>query len=283
MDKVDLTRIAENIDTLNALNSLKYVNKDLAVFQSGLTVDKIHNENSEVPSSINIACTFHLGSRGAKHVVYTIGEIKKLMSTMESGMIKIRNLLLKISDNLTEACCFSVDRNQQIVINENIQDWIVEIESIVNYTRWNGMTLFGGNESVTYLEFSSIPERISTKKIYLVSGFDISSLGINRNEVTGYSNTRTNFIEAQSALHDAIKEFDQVTIDIKEFKARLNFMEEILFIVRNYTQLVKNRIMNADMVTEWVEVSTYFILQQTSTALRAQANMTPQYLLTLFN
>jgi flagellin len=115
-----------------------------------------------------------------------------------------------------------------------------------------------------------------------VSGFDIASIGINRNEVTGYSESRTNFIEALSALHDAINEFDQVIIDIREFTARLNFMEEIFFIVRNNTQLVNNRIRNADMATERVEASTNLILQQTSTALQAQANMTPQFLLSLF-
>jgi flagellin len=204
------------------------------------------------------------------------------MSTIDSGMKKIRNLLLKIRDNLTEAYCSCIDRKRQVVINEKIQDWIVEIESIVNNTRWNGMTLFGGSESVTYLEFSSIHEKISTQKISLVSGFDIASIGINRNEVTGYSESRTNFIEALSALHDAINEFDQVIVDIREFTARLNFMEEIFFIVRNNTQLVNNRIRNADMATERVEASTYLILQQTSTALQAQANMTPQFLLSLF-
>lgn len=43
-----------------------------------------------------------------------------------------------------------------------------------------------------------------------------------------------------------------------------------------------NRIMNADMAEEQVEASKLLILQQTSSAMLAQANSAPQFLLSLF-
>jgi flagellin len=40
--------------------------------------------------------------------------------------------------------------------------------------------------------------------------------------------------------------------------------------------------MNANMASEQVEASKYAILQQTATAMLAQANVAPQFLLKLF-
>jgi flagellin len=48
------------------------------------------------------------------------------------------------------------------------------------------------------------------------------------------------------------------------------------------TESAYNRIMNANMAEEQVEASKFAILQQTATAMLAQANLAPQFLLALF-
>jgi hypothetical protein len=282
MYKVDLTRIAENNDTLNALHSLKNINQELSVYQVGPVTDKIHNENSKILSWMNIACAFHLGSCRTKHVVYSIPDIKKVMLRMEISMKKIRSLLLRIKDTLLVALCSSVDENQQVVINENIRDLIEEMESIVLKTRWNNVPFISNCESVSYLEFSSIPEGINIRKIYMVSGFDISSLGITRTDSIDLCESGKFSIEAKSAIDNAIIKLDQVINEIREFIALINFMEKFYKIFGNKTQLIYERIKNTSMAEEQVEASKYLILQQTSAALRAQANIPPQSLLSLF-
>ena len=64
--------------------------------------------------------------------------------------------------------------------------------------------------------------------------------------------------------------------------ARLSFKEEAISTAQVNVEGAYNRIMNANMAEEQLNASKYSILQQTATAMLAQANAAPQSLLALF-
>ena len=70
--------------------------------------------------------------------------------------------------------------------------------------------------------------------------------------------------------------------EVGSFMARLTFKQDSLTVQYINTEAAYNRIMNANIAQEQVEASKFVILQQTATAMVAQANVTPQFLLTLF-
>ncbi|HHX65622.1 MAG TPA: hypothetical protein GX702_12110 [Chloroflexi bacterium] len=63
---------------------------------------------------------------------------------------------------------------------------------------------------------------------------------------------------------------------------RLEYQESSLSVAKVNTEAAYNRIMNADMAFEQIEATKYMILQQTSVAMLAQANMSPQAIMGLF-
>ncbi|GIV63207.1 MAG: flagellin [Chloroflexota bacterium] len=63
---------------------------------------------------------------------------------------------------------------------------------------------------------------------------------------------------------------------------RLSFKEDQVAAAQINVEAAYNRIMNANMAEEQVNASKYLILQQTATAMLAQANTAPQFLLSLF-
>ena len=63
---------------------------------------------------------------------------------------------------------------------------------------------------------------------------------------------------------------------------RLTFQEESLSVAKVNTQAAYSRIMDADMAWEQLEATKLMILQQTATAMLAQANVAPQTVLALF-
>ncbi len=63
---------------------------------------------------------------------------------------------------------------------------------------------------------------------------------------------------------------------------RLSFQEESLSVAQINTQSSYSRIMDADMAEEQLEATKFQILQQTATAMLAQANTQPQAVLSLF-
>jgi len=87
---------------------------------------------------------------------------------------------------------------------------------------------------------------------------------------------------AYNSVSNALNVVKQGIAEVGAFTASLTFKEEGLTIAQANTEAAYNRIMNADMASEQVEASKLLILQQTATAMLAQANTSPQFLLTLF-
>ena len=87
---------------------------------------------------------------------------------------------------------------------------------------------------------------------------------------------------ARAAIDSALDIVKQGISQVGAFSARLTFKEEALTVSHANTEAAYNRIMNANMAEEQVEASKLSILQQTATAMLAQANASPQYLLQLF-
>ena len=63
---------------------------------------------------------------------------------------------------------------------------------------------------------------------------------------------------------------------------RLTFQEESLAVAKVNTEAAHSRIIDADMAFEQLEATKLMILQQTATAMLAQANVSPQSILSLF-
>lgn len=108
--------------------------------------------------------------------------------------------------------------------------------------------------------------------------FTYSRVGTYNGDVSSASGARS----AMEALDDAIETVSERLRTIGAISGRLSFREETLSVAHANTEAAYNRIMNADMAYEQVEVTKLSILQQTSMAMLAQANMMPQNILSLF-
>ncbi|MFZ5776417.1 MAG: flagellin [Thermodesulfobacteriota bacterium] len=119
-----------------------------------------------------------------------------------------------------------------------------------------------------------------------------TGLGLNDEALTITTTTTTNekgeTVTTNNAT-DVFKKIDTALNAVKtglgqagSFNAKLTFKEETLLVQQANTEAAYNRIMNANMAEEQLDASKYAILQQTATAMLAQANTAPQYLLQLF-
>jgi len=85
-----------------------------------------------------------------------------------------------------------------------------------------------------------------------------------------------------SKIDDAIATVSDSIAKIGASVSRLTFKEETLVVAKINTEAAYSRIMNADMAAEQLEATKLQILQQTATAMLAQANVAPQAVLALF-
>lgn len=99
-------------------------------------------------------------------------------------------------------------------------------------------------------------------------------------DITG--NTAQSFNTFMDAVDTAMSKVNNNLSKVGSLTGSLTFKEDQISASQINIEASYNRIMNANMAEEQVNASKLLILQQTSTAMLAQANAAPQFLLSLF-
>jgi flagellin len=280
MANVDVNRVAGNIGALNSLYSLRQVNSDLATRQARLQTGKRLLSAADDPAGMNIATSFDIRRNAMKTTLNAIGDAKNLMATAEGGLTKIQDILVKMQNKALEAVGDTIGQDQRDAIADQLNAYRTEIDDIVAQTQWNGRTLLSGTALGTFLTGVDSSGSVATTAQATV-GTASSTTGLSLTATFSITDTAS----ANSALGSIATALSRIKgniSDVGSFTARLSFKEESLTVAHSNVEAAYNRIMNADMAEEQVEASKLLILQQTSSAMLAQANSAPQFLLSLF-
>lgn len=280
MANVDVTRIAGNIAALNSLYSLQGINSQLSTHQARLSTGKRLLESADDPAGMSIATTFDVRRQALKTVLNSIGDAKNVLATAEGGLKKIQDILVKVQNKVLEAKSDTIGSAQRTAIQSQINAYLSEINDIVDQTQWNGTKLIGGSGSVPGLDFLTDPTGGQTT--YAATDNTAATLGVSTLDVTGASGSAAVTSAEMTSVNTAIDTVKTNIANLGAFSARLSFKEEALSVQHANTESAFNRIMNANMAEEQVEASKLQILQQTATAMLAQANSAPQFVLQLF-
>jgi len=316
MAETDVTRVAGNIGALNALNSLSYVNSQLSLHQTRLATGKRINYAYEDPSGLNLATTFDVRRQGLKIAMGSIGDSKNMLATAEGGLRKVQDILVKMKNKAMEAIGDTIGQDERNAIVSQLQDYAAEINSISSQTQWNGKNLISGSgtandgtgaisASLSFLVDSAGGSvgfsfkggangtDATNRRGFVVNGTGAgqtlagaagkdSRLGFEVADLSAASAGGTYASTVSDILDSALGRVKQGVREVGSFMARLTFKEDSLSVQYTNTEAAYNRIMNANMAEEQVEASKYSILQQTATTMLAQANVAPQFLLSLF-
>lgn len=297
MAETDVTRVAGNIGALNALNSLNYVNSQLSLHQTRLATGKRINYAYEDPSGLNLATTFDVRRQGLQVALGSIGDSKNMLATAEGGLRKVQDILVKMKNKAMEAIGDTIGQSERDAIVSQLQDYAEEINNIASQTQWNGTQLISGSSSsgtgntTSSLSFlvdstgGSVGFSFGSSRGFVVNagtGSASSGLGFAVADLSAASAGGTNAKTVADTLDTALGRVKQGVREVGSFMARLTFKEDSLTVQYTNTEAAYNRIMNANMAQEQVEASKYSILQQTATTMLAQANVAPQFLLSLF-
>ena len=409
MAQADFTRIASNIGALNALYALRRTNGALGLHQTRLATGRRINSAEEDPAGLSIATKMNARSEGLKVALDNIGDAKNMLSVAEAGLSKINDILVQMRTKAEAAASDTLGSAERAAIQSQLNSWALEINAIVDTTKWNGKKLldgmgdFGGTVTfqvgadtdsanqvqLTSSDFAAVSTQTigigetaatisgatstggggdefsmatsaaftgltelanGTYTLYVTVGAATSSATIQLRDASGgvvgidadgtsttlilaesvvisgldgsgtttydlgrgatltineanldvstnytytftYSRsgtyngdvtTASNALSAMTALDTAISTVSTRLSTVGALGGRLSFREETLSVAQVNTEAAYNRIMNADMAFEQVEVTKLSILSQTSMAMLSQANMAPQGVLSLF-
>ncbi len=328
MTNIDVSRLATNMYMLNSLNSLQTVNPFLVAQQAPLTTLRpISPANGS--SSISISATFDQRRESLKTALQGIGDAKKAMSTTENGLVKMQDILTKMS-KLTAQGGETAGTNEREKVNAQLQAYRDQLNDIVQQTQSNGKGLLSGAKGkgksealqisgtdlgtgvtdIGSFSFTQGKGSANTGTNGATGGGDLAinahqgfnaSAGTNNGksvsaEGLGLSDqalkitatkdkngvTTTNAGDVAKSITAALNAVKAGINQVDKFTSRLTLKEEVLAVQNTKTEDAYQRIVNSSMAQQMAKYTKLSILQQTATALLAQANASPQSLFQLF-
>jgi flagellin len=270
----DLARIGSNVQAVGALNSLRIVNNKLQLAQTRLATGRRINSAEDDPAGLTIGNKFAARLASMAQSMANIADAKSMSAVAEGGLSGVQDLLSAIRAKAVQAANDTVGAAERTALEDQIKEYLKQIDSQKTKTTWNGNALF------TTTAFSFHVGADSNDSLSFTFNAAFSSVDLLLSTV---SFTSATFAEQYIGSVDlAMASVSGNQSKLGAVLARLTAQEDALAVARVNTEAAWNRIWNADMAEEQVNASKYMIMQQTSIAMLTQANSGPQSILALF-
>ena len=282
----DSTRINTNIAAFNALNSLKNINRGLEKSQLKLATGRRINEVADDPAGFVISTRLNARSRGLSTALDNVGTAKNVLAIAEGGLLNISDILITMKEKITQAASDTLSSAERNSIKTEIDQLTAEIDNIVDETTFNSISLLNGNyqnrsyqtgEDTTNTFTVSIARQGTTSTGFTAAGLEVDVDNVSTNVFTAAGSST-----ALAKVDSAIEFVSDALQKIGAWVSRMTVKESTLSISITNTEATRSRIIDADIAKEQLNSTRLQILQQTSTAQLAQANITPQNVLALF-
>jgi flagellin len=277
MANADLSRINANIGALNALNALRDVNQKLALHQLRLATGKRINSAGDDPAGMTFAKKLDSRARGLAVARDNIGDVQNLMSVAEGGIQSISEILITMKEKVLQAANDTIGTSERAAIESQLDDMAAEIDQIVTSTTWGGVTLLDG--TYTGKQFQVGEQAADTLSFSITQDHRAAALSVADADLD--VSTSSVASTALSNVNTAIDTMNTSLQSIGSVSSRMTIKESNISVAITNVTASYSRIYNADMAMEQLEATKYLVLQQTATAMLAQANLTPQSILSL--
>ncbi|WP_417585850.1 flagellin [Nitrincola sp.] len=266
------TNITALIGQNNLSNSQAMLSKAQERLSSGLRI----NSAADDAAGQAIANRMSAQITGMQQAQRNTNDGISLAQTMEGGLNQISDNLQRIRELATQAANDTNTAEDRSSIALEIEERVSEITRVANATSFNGISLLNGADTlniqvganttadVDNLTVSTVDVTAATLN---VSGLDVSSFSSAQDAIDAIDSALQTIDDNRATLGATINRFESV-------------LENLTTDVTNLSD-ARSRIQDADYAVEVSNLTRAQILQQAGTSMLAQANQTPQSVLSL--
>jgi flagellin len=282
-----------NINAMIGLNQLRITGLGMQTTLERLSSGLKINRPSDNPNGLAIAKTTEAQLGGIRTAVTNAEDAKSLIAVADGALNETTNILLRMRDLAVRAANQATLTSGDVQkINSEMQSLKAEITRKATAVTFNSKVLFSGGFSggqVVQIGPDNSLDFLLTVTIgpMTLSGLALATNGMNSVNSLWISNISTG-TTAVSLARAAIDYINTAINNISNTRSALGIQERRLDFVINDLKTMdinisaaKSQIMDADMAAEISEFTRLQILQQTGTAMLAQANAQPQSILQL--
>ena len=259
-----------NVASIVAANHVSKTSGTMEQAMERLASGKRINGAADDAAGLAVVSRMTSQIRGLNQAVRNANDGISIAQTAEGAMIEIENMLQRMRELAVYASSDTISSTERGFLDTEFTALEAELARVVDNTKFNGQSLFSDS---THTQFS-----------VAIDPDDGSDLTITIDLFSDVANSVT----TNAVANTAVTSLDASLASIRDMRAdmgavinRLNYTVDNLSSIRVNTEAAKSRILDADFATETTALSRAQILQQTGTAMLAQANAVPQTVLAL--
>jgi flagellin len=282
-----------NIGSLNAQRSLAESGRELATAMERLSSGKKINSAADDAAGFAIAERMTAQVRGLNMATKNANDGLAMLSTIENATNDVTDMLQRIRELAVQAANDTNSSTDRQYLQKEVDSLLNEINRVSSQTVYNNQEVLDGSQAGTLQvgtdsgqTIAFTIDSIDTDELKLTSGaFTAATATGTPADVKGASTTGVTTISvltatgAAAALTKISSAIEQVAEDRAGYGAlanRLEYTVSNLMNVAEFTTAARSRIEDADFAAESARLAKAQVLQQTGTAMLAQANASSQ-------
>ena len=284
--------LGSNITSLQAQRRLSIATESLGKTYERLSSGQRINRASDDAAGLAIADSLKADQRVATVAIRNANDGISTIAIADSALGEIGNVLSRLAELAEQSANGVFSSQQRSALSNEFAALGSEIERIATVTKFNGVALLSGNQTLTLqVGFSSA----STSQISFtgVQG-TLQALGLAQ---TGSSSLSYSIVDAQAnpsttnaqsaarlaldAVQAAIGSLASTRGTLGSVESRLQVSINNLSVARENFAAAESRIRDVDVASEAAELTRLGILQRAGASVLAQANQQPALALSL--
>jgi flagellin len=276
--------INTNVASLNAQRSLSASGAELRTAMERLSSGKQINSASDDAAGFAIAERMTAQIRGLNMAAKNAGDGLSMLSTIENATNDVTDMLQRIRELAVQAVNDTNSTEDRGYLQAEVTQLVAEIDRVAADTQYNGRNVFvdfvgtGSGESAVAGGKIQVGTEANQTIDFTIDSISSTALGVNSIDVS----TGAGATSALSLVDDAIEKVAGNRAEYGAVQNRLEYSVSNLLNVAEFTTAARSRIEDADFAAESARLSKAQVLQQSGTAMLAQANASQQLALSLF-
>jgi flagellin len=295
--------INTNVASLNAQRSLASSGSELKTAMERLSSGKQINSAADDAAGFAIAERMTAQIRGLNMATKNANDGLSMIATVENATNDVTDMLHRIRELAVQAANDTNSSTDRQYLQKEVDSLMNEINRVASQTEYNGAQVLDGTRTSQKIQVGTDSGQSIT---FSVAAIDTDTLGLTNDSFTdattiddissetaatsatlasGEKISVLTASDASNALTKVSAAIETVAGDRAGLGAvsnRLEYTVSNLMNVAEYTTAARSRIEDADFAAESARLAKAQVLQQTGTAMLAQANASQQLALSLF-
>jgi len=295
--------INTNVASLNAQRSLATSGGELKTAMERLSSGKKINSAADDAAGFAIAERMTAQIRGLNMATKNANDGLSMIATVENATNDVTDMLHRIRELAVQAANDTNSATDRGYLQKEVDSLLNEINRVASQTVYNGEEVLDGSRSSASSQSIQVGTDAGQSIKFSIGAIDTDTLSlssaafsassgaaaadvkdINASGVSGKISVATASAAAATltAVTAAIESVAGNRAELGAVSNRLEYTVSNLMNVAEFTTAARSRIEDADFAAESARLSKAQVLQQTGTAMLAQANASQQLALSLF-